>query len=68
MSTTIVVEDDLMEAAMEASGLDSKRAVVEEGLRLLVRLSDQARIKELWGRVHWKGDLEVSRKTRLSED
>jgi Arc/MetJ family transcription regulator len=68
MSTTIVIEDALMEAAMEASGLESKRAVVEEGLRLLVRLSDQARIKELWGKVDWRGDLDLSRKNRLSED
>lgn len=68
MRTNIVIEDELMEAAMEATGLDTKRAVVEEGLRLLVRLSDQAKIRELWGTVDWKGDLEASRLSRFPED
>lgn len=52
MRTTIVIEDELMDEAMKATGLSTKRAVVEEGLRLLVRLAAQARIKELWGTVN----------------
>jgi len=64
LRTNIVIEDQLMDAAMKATGLDTKRAVVEEGLRLLVRFSEQARIKELWGTVDWKGDLDSSRAGR----
>lgn len=37
----IEIDDDLLAAAMAASGLPTKRATVEEGLRLLVRLHDK---------------------------
>ena len=33
MRTNIVIDDDLMEAAMKAGGFKTKRDAVEEGLR-----------------------------------
>ncbi len=41
MRTKIDIEDKLMAEAMAASGRSSKRATVEEGLRLLVGLRRQ---------------------------
>ena len=35
--TTVVIDDDLMAAAMRTTRLRTKRAVIEEGLRELVR-------------------------------
>ncbi|MBI4921719.1 MAG: type II toxin-antitoxin system VapB family antitoxin [Devosia nanyangense] len=35
--TNIDIDDELMAAAMRASGLKTKRAVVEEGLRIVAR-------------------------------
>jgi len=67
MRTNIVIEDELMDAAMEATGLPTKRAVVEAGLELLVRLHGQERIRELRGQVDWEGDLEASRQSRFVE-
>ena len=66
MRTNIVIEDNLMKAAMAATGLPTKRAVVEAGLELLVRLHAQEGIRDLRGRVAWRGDLESSRRGRFT--
>jgi Arc/MetJ family transcription regulator len=57
MRTNIVIDDQLMRDAMQASGARTKREAVEIGLRTLVRLGQQQRIKALRGRLPWEGDL-----------
>lgn len=64
MRTNIDIDDDLMARAQQASGLPTKKAAVEEGLRLLVRLKEQEDILKLAGKVRWHGDLSASRKGR----
>lgn len=66
MRTNIVLNDRLVAKAKEATGLRTKRAVVEEGLRTLVRLHQQAKIKSLRGKLHWSGDLNSMRKARFA--
>lgn len=61
MRTNIVIEDALMAEALQKSGLTTKRDVVEAGLRLLIKLKDQERIRTVRGRLRWEGDLEKSR-------
>jgi Arc/MetJ family transcription regulator len=46
---------------LRVSGLKTKRAAVEEGLRLLIRLKNQAEVRSLFGQVRWEGDLNDSR-------
>jgi len=58
MRTNIDIDDDLMRQAMRSSGARTKRAVVEEGLRLLIRTRRQRRLR---GKVAWEGDLGKSR-------
>lgn len=67
MRTNIVIDDNLMRAALEATGLPTKRAVVEAALKLIVRLRAQERIRDLRGRVSWQGDLEELRRSRFAE-
>jgi len=55
MRTNIEIDDELMAKAMKATGASTKKAAVEEALRLVVQLKGQARIKELWGKVAWRG-------------
>jgi len=64
MRTNIVIDDQLLEQALRATGLKTKRAVVEAGLRMLLHLKGQEDILRLVGRVRWEGDLEVSRQGR----
>ena len=65
MRTNIVIDDRLMRKAMAASRLPTKRAAVEEGLRLLVQTKAQARIRRLRGKVKWEGNLRVMRAGRI---
>lgn len=61
LATTVVIDDKLMRDALRASGLKTKREVVELGLRTLLRLSGQAQIRRLRGRLDWQGDVDLMR-------
>ncbi len=67
MRTNIVIEDELMRRAMRATGLTTKRAVVQEGLRLLLQVKAQTGIRRLRGKVRWKGHLKQMRTGRVAE-
>lgn len=59
--TNIEIDEALMAEAMAASGLPTKKATVEEALRLLVRRRRQkAALTDLAG-LGWEGDLDVMR-------
>ena len=62
MRTHIVIEDDLLERAMRATGAKTKREVVELGLAALVRLKEQEEIRGLRGKLRWTGDLDEMRR------
>jgi Arc/MetJ family transcription regulator len=59
--TNIVIDDALMSASLRATGLKTKREVVDLGLRTLVRLHRQAGLRRLRGRLDWQGDLQAMR-------
>ncbi|MCU0839873.1 MAG: type II toxin-antitoxin system VapB family antitoxin [Rhodospirillales bacterium] len=65
MRTNIEIDDALMAEAMTVTGLATKRAVVEEGLRLLITLKRQAEVADLFGAVRWEGDLDERRQGRV---
>ena len=62
MRTNIVIDDDLLEGAMRATGAKTKREVVELGLASLIRLKQQEGIRGLRGTLRWTGDLEKMRR------
>ena len=64
MRTNIVIDDALMEQAMRATGLRTKREAVELGLQTIVRLSEQAEIRRYRGALPWTGDLDAMRSDR----
>ena len=61
MRTNIVIDDALMDEALRATGVKTKREAVELGLRTLVRLREQERIRSLRGALRWEGDLDAMR-------
>jgi len=75
MRTNIDIDDKLMRQTMAATGASTKKAAVEASMRLAVRLKAQEGIKELFGKVVWRGpdddwfasDEEVTRKRRRAE-
>jgi Arc/MetJ family transcription regulator len=66
MRTNIDIDDRLMREAMRSSGARTKRAAVEQGLRLLIETRGQRSIRRLRGKVSWEGNLEVSRQGRVA--
>jgi Arc/MetJ family transcription regulator len=67
MRTNIDIDDELMRQAMRTSGAATKRAAVEEGLRLLIQTRSQAGLRRLRGKVSWEGDLQASRMERAGK-
>jgi len=57
MRTNIVIDDELMNEAMTLSQIKTKKGVVETGLKLLVQIKRQEKIKSLRGKLKWDGDL-----------
>ena len=61
MRTNVVIDDQLMKDALELSGLRTKKAAIEAGLKLLVEFSRQTRVKKFRGKLKWQGDLDKMR-------
>jgi Arc/MetJ family transcription regulator len=64
--TSIVLDDDLVEKCQEATGIKTRRELIDHALRELLRHEEQRRILELKGAVEWEGDLAVWREVRTS--
>jgi Arc/MetJ family transcription regulator len=65
MRTNIDIDDNLLSRAMAVSGHKTKRATVEEGLRLLVRIRRQVKALTQLKGLGWVGDLDEIRQGRL---
>lgn len=61
MRTNIVIDDKLMEDALKATGLNTKKEAVEQGLQLLIRRNKQQAVRKLRGKLQWEGDLDEMR-------
>jgi Arc/MetJ family transcription regulator len=68
MRTNVEIDDGLMRKALNLCGLKTKRAAVEAGLRMLIRVKEQERMLKLGGKVHWEGNLDESRQGRGRRD
>jgi len=64
MRTNIFIDEKLMEKALRLGKFRTKREAVEEGLKLLIRLKQQAEIRKYRGRLKWEGDLDEMRLDR----
>jgi Arc/MetJ family transcription regulator len=63
MRTTIDIDPVLLERAMKTIGATTKKATVEEGLRRIVRVGEQARALERMRGMGWEGDLDAMRRS-----
>ena len=61
MRTNIVIDDELMDEALKASGLSTKKEAVEAGLKALIKIKSQERIRAFRGKLKWEGDLDDMR-------
>jgi len=61
MRTNIVIDDELMADALKLTGLRTKREAVELGLKTLIKLKLQEKIRMFRGKLPWQGDLDELR-------
>ena len=59
-----MIDDKLMDDALKATGLTTKKEAVELGLKTLIRLKKQEKIRKFKGKLSWESDLSEMRKTR----
>ncbi len=71
--TNIVLDDALVRKAMKLTGAKTKRQLVDIALRKLIEQEDEilkrralnARILKLRGKLHWEGNLDEMRRSRV---
>ena len=64
MRTNIVIDPKLMGEALRLTGAPTKRQVVEDSLRLLIRVKQQERIRKVRGKLKWTGNVDAMRRDR----
>jgi Arc/MetJ family transcription regulator len=64
--TNIVMDETLVREGLKATGLKTRRALVQHALEELVRREKQTGLLALKGKVRWAGDLDAMRRTRLT--
>lgn len=62
MRTNIEIDDQLMSEAIRLSGAATKKAAVEMGLKALVQIKQQERIRRFRGKLPWSGNLDELRR------
>jgi Arc/MetJ family transcription regulator len=62
--TNIEIDDRLLTEAMKVGGFKTKKAAVEEALRLLARKKAYRDVLALRGKVHWAGKLNELRRAK----
>ncbi len=62
--TNVVLDDDLVAKCQTATGIKTRRELIDYALRELLRYESQSKILELKGKVHWEGDLSILRRGR----
>ncbi|MCD8138478.1 MAG: type II toxin-antitoxin system VapB family antitoxin [Planctomycetaceae bacterium] len=66
MRTNIVIDDDMMQTAMEVSGIRTKKGVVEQAIREFVARRTRKDIRDLRGKIRFADgyDYKAGRKGR----
>jgi Arc/MetJ family transcription regulator len=62
MRTNIDLDENLVKKAMEITGMNTKKAVVNMILNDYIRRNNQKNILKYRGKKIWEGDLEEARK------
>ena len=61
MRTNIVIDDQIMKEAQKIGGYKTKKETVEAGLKLIVSLNRQEKVRKYRGKLKWEGNLDEMR-------
>jgi len=62
--TNVLLDDKIVEDCLKATGIKTRKALIDHALRELLRHESQTKILELKGKVHWEGNLNEWRQGR----
>ena len=62
--TNVVLDDNLVMKCQKATGIRTRRGVIDHALQELLRHACQKKVLELKGRISWQGDLSAWRRGR----
>jgi Arc/MetJ family transcription regulator len=62
--TNVVLDDELVEECLRATGIKTRRGLIDYALHELLRRENQKKLLGLKGRVDWQGDLAAWRQGR----
>jgi len=65
MRTNVVLDDKLIETALQCTGLKTKKELIDYALRELVKRQKQKSVLQLAGKLHWEGNLRKMRRNRF---
>jgi len=59
------MDEALVRQGMKATGIKTRRALVQHALEELVRCEKQMGLLKLEGKIHWEGNLNEIRRNRF---
>ena len=65
--TNIEIDEDLVENCMKATGIKTRKALIDQALQEFLRHENQMKILELKGKVSWEGNLNEWRKAAAED-
>jgi len=66
METAITIDTDILNKAMQASGGQTQRQLVEDALRLFAMQNKQCEVRKYRGKLKWEGNLDELRTVKWS--
>jgi len=61
MNSDVFIDEKLINEAIKITGLKTKQEVIELGLKTLIKLKQQEKIKTYRGKLKWEDNLEEIR-------
>jgi len=67
MRTNIVIDQDLIQEVLQATGLKTKKEAVELGLKTILQLRQQAEIRQYRGKLCWTDDQDTTQTAQTTQ-
>ena len=64
--TNVVLDDNLVEDCIKATGIKTRKALIDHAIKELLRHENQIKILDLKGNINWEGNLDEWRQDRKS--
>jgi len=62
MRTNVVLDENIINTALKIGGFKTKKAAIENALKLFIHVKGQQKIKNLKGKIKWEGNLNEMRR------